>query len=330
MSISEAPSAVQGIFALDIVTASLAFICLVVGILLTVRAFGLRSRTRNYDRVSRDTPRHTPLGTFAFLLPGLALLCLAYSVAAATTTLQYDASSPINITPAYAYSYPSASESSQASTVTSRLSFVNAFALILYSTLLTAAVWLHSSHVTSNGLGVGAPSLRDWIWNMFILAAILGTGLASWGQAISVRDSAQGYSSVMQADSTSRALYAAFRCTVIAASTSVSVEVARRYREVNANGPPSVSHSPIGSRSDCAKLISELRKTHPGSTRFLRSPDLGVAKRVPHRGRRDGLHECGELVDRNAASYRLPLDHIRPDSRPCHFCNCNLGCLDHG
>ncbi|GIZ49308.1 hypothetical protein CKM354_001234000 [Cercospora kikuchii] len=248
MSITGAPSAVQGLLALDVVTASLAFICLVVGILLTVRAFGLRSRTRNYDRVSRDTPRHTPLGTFAFLLPGLALLCLAYSVAAATTTLQYDASSPINITPAYAYYYPSASESSQASTVTSRLSFVNAFALILYSTILTAAVWLHSSHVTSNGLGVGAPSLRDWIWNMFILAAILGTGLASWGQAISVRESAQGYSSVLQADSTSRALYAAFRCTVIAASTSVSVEVARRYREVNANGPPSNSGRPILAR----------------------------------------------------------------------------------
>ncbi|PIA90627.1 hypothetical protein CB0940_11433 [Cercospora beticola] len=248
MSMSGAPSAVRAIFALDVVTASLAFICLVIGILLTIRAFGLRSRSRNYDRVSRDTPRHSPLGTFAFLLPGLALLCLAYSIAAATTALQYDASSPINITPAYAYYYSSASESSQASRVTSRLSFVNAFALILYSTLLTAAVWLHSSHVTSNGLGIGAPSLRDWIWNMFILAAILGTGLASWGQAISVRESAQGYSSVMQADSTSRALYAAFRCTVIAASTSVSVEVAGRYREVNANGPPSNSGRPILAR----------------------------------------------------------------------------------
>ncbi|PPJ52655.1 hypothetical protein CBER1_10865 [Cercospora berteroae] len=248
MSISGAPSAVQGIFALDIVTASLAFICLLVSILLTVRAFELRSRNRNYDRVSQATPRHSPLGTFAFLLPGLALLCLAYSVVAATTALQHDGSSPIDITPAYGYDYPAASESSQASRVTSRLSFVHAFALILYSTLLTAAVWLHSSHVTSNGLGVGAPSLGDWIWNMFILAAILGTGLASWGQAISVRDAAQGYGSVMQADSSSRALYVAFRCTVIAASTSVSVEVAKKYRKVNANGPPSSSGRPILAR----------------------------------------------------------------------------------
>lgn len=230
----------KGAFALDVLTAGLAFI-------ICVTATILASRKQTYRSVSRASSSKSvrgtsPKGTYAFLIPGALFLAVAYSVASANVALSYNNNKLVPITEAYSLKYPH--RTSLIKTATGAevgLSFAKGITNIFATIMLNGAVWLHSSHVTSNGTGIGEPSFLSIIWNTVILLAMAGTGLASWGEALAVRSSSEGYSTVLDNDTVSRALYITFRCCVIVASVSVSVEAIKRYRQVNASGLPGVS-----------------------------------------------------------------------------------------
>ena len=237
MTFTDAPSSVHGVFALDVVTAALALVVCITSVFLASRKKTYRSPKGSGSR--RGT---SPKGTFSFLIPGVLFLSVAYALTSASVVLAYDDDQAIAITKAYTYLYSDSRNLSSSSTMTMvGLSFANGFCTMFSAILLTGAVWLHSSHVTSNGTDIGKPSTLSYIWNIFMLVVMSGTGLASWGRALSVRASGENYPTVLGDNVTSRALYITFRCCVIVASISVSVEAIKRYREVSANGVPGVS-----------------------------------------------------------------------------------------
>lgn len=121
------------------------------------------------------------------------------------------------------------------------LSFLNAFAFIISTVCLNGAVWLHASHATSNGLGVGQPSRIDVIGNTLLLVLMTATGFASWGLAMSSYTADQRYGNVLQDDLPSRAVYTAFRACVVISTISVAIESIRRYVQIKNHGSRNVS-----------------------------------------------------------------------------------------
>lgn len=247
--IYDAPSAVKGVFALDVVTACLAFILLALNITIIVtRRVNGRARSFTHIRRSSDgAPLRTTLATHLFLAPALLCLTIAYAIQSAVVALDAKVRAPAAITSAYAYSY---ADSLQAPWTTSYgkslsiLSFTFQLAAVLLTFALTGAVWLHSNNLTNNGLGVSMPGKKSKIWNTFILTCILAFGLASWALGLDMRgsgDDALTYPGTMDDPGTTRVLFVVFRIIVIIASTSVSIEVIRNYFNLKKNGAADVS-----------------------------------------------------------------------------------------
>lgn len=233
MASNISPPAVQGVFALHVIVTVLAFL---LTLLITTLAILLFLRRSSRHRSNRTSPK----GTFAFLFPGALCLAIAQAATAASVAQQANNSSPASITHAFSLHYPGSNNASSASTTSINLSFLNAFAFILSTVSLNGAVWLHASHATSNGLAVGQPSRLSIAGNTFLLAAMLGTGFASWGLTIAADTPNERYGNVLQDDTTSAILYTVFRACVVGSSISVSIEAIRRFVQVKNHSPRDV------------------------------------------------------------------------------------------
>ncbi len=134
----------------------------------------------------------------------------------AVVALQANSGSPASVTSVY--SYPYAIEEPTNGYTISNLTFTQQLATVLSTTFLTAAVWLHSNNLTTNGTKVNSAGTLSRIWNALILTAILAFDLATWGQGLSVRQSSQDsltYPSTIISDRITRILYIILRRVVI-------------------------------------------------------------------------------------------------------------------
>jgi hypothetical protein len=244
LSISSQRASYQAVFALDIITAAGAL--LLIG--LASRPTLQRIKARRFTSTSKadGSPLKTALGTYLFLWPALFFLFLAYSLQfisdllQTTGTIYYPGTDlSWNGRPPY-----SIGPSTYGRTI-SALTFTTTLASILFTVLLNGGVWIHSNHVQSNGTGISAPNMISKIWNAFNMLAMLATGVAAWGVAMTQRDTTLGsmssfarlsWSNVLQYDPTTKIIYIVHECIVIAASLSVTVEVFREYSTTNKHG----------------------------------------------------------------------------------------------
>ncbi|GAB7358830.1 hypothetical protein MBLNU230_g4053t1 [Neophaeotheca triangularis] len=237
VDIGSTRSAFQAVFALDVSTAGIALILLGLASLPTFKRLKERRLSMPTKRSGSDTPLKTTLGTYLFLWPALFCLAAAYTFQFVTDLLQSSGSIQYNGDLQLKARFPVENNSYGYST--SVLSFATSLALIFTTILLNGGVWIHSNHVTSNGTGVNGPGTMSKIVNTLELLLMLAIGLAAWGRGMYVRDSLQEgsrtWSDAVDNDLPARALYTAFRCVVIAASISVSIEVLRRYAFVKNN-----------------------------------------------------------------------------------------------
>lgn len=258
-SLTNATSTVKAVFALDVITAALAFLvfALAVAILITRIANG-RIRSFERKRKSSETgavaPLKTTLSTHLFLIPAIFCLAVSYAVQSAIVAYQLHRNTPVSITSTFAYQYagaPSSSSSGPSGERISVLTFTQALAAILSTTFLTGAVWLHSTNLTSNGTQAAAPKTKSRIWNTFIITAIAAFGIAAWALGLTVRNNGQDaltFPSTITQDRITRIIYIVFRCVVIFSSTSVSIQVLTNYKHLKADGVPQNSERPLLAR----------------------------------------------------------------------------------
>ena len=236
----------QAVFALDVLTAAAALVLLA---LATGPTFTrLKSRRFSVPNKSHDTPLKTSLGTYLFLWPGLFCFFLAYTFQFIADILETSGGSSINYNGGLGLHgrlpFSSANGTSNVYTI-SILSFTTALATIFFSVLINGGVWIYSSHITNNSTGQAAPSLRSKIWNTIILLAILITGFAAWCCGMATRSRLTTWSEIVHMNDATRIIFVLYRCVVIVASVSVSVEVLRRYLTVRANSESNVSQLPL-------------------------------------------------------------------------------------
>ena len=329
MSLTSTTPAVRGVFALQVVVTVLAFLLTLVVSSLAAILF-IRRRLR---RRSRKT---SPRGTFAFLFAGILCLAIAQAATAARIAQQTKSSSPASITHAFTLYYHGSSSSdsnTEASSIAVNISFLNAFAFIISTICLNGAVWLHSSHATSNGLAVGQPSRISIIGNALLLLLMAATGFASWGLAMSSQTANAPYGNVLQNNLSSRATYTAFRACVVAASVSVAIEAIRRFKQVRNHSSRDVSR-PLS----CLALLDPSDTTTPGirTTHLIppcasRSPRNHPPKCLHHPRHRPSLggRHVPELERHDARSYRVLVDHLRPLCGAVGVCHRVLGWVEY-
>jgi hypothetical protein len=233
----------QTVFALDVITAAAAFILLAFATKPTFH----RIKARRFSASkSTGSPLKTSLGTYLFLWPALLFFLLAYTTRFVADLIQtngdiaYDADLSWN----GRFSYRIA-ENGYGTSVSS-LTFATTLATIFFTVLLNGAIWIHSSHVRSNGTGLSSPNIMSKVWNTFIMLAMLATGLAAWGIGMTQRDTSLGslsflsrlsWSNVLNHDYQTRIIYIVHQCIVIAASVSVTIQVLMEYSTTNKNSP---------------------------------------------------------------------------------------------
>ncbi|KAL9000223.1 MAG: hypothetical protein Q9169_001125 [Polycauliona sp. 2 TL-2023] len=247
--ITTTTSAVKAIFSLDVVTAIFASLLLVLAVALVITRI-TKGHIRSFTRRTSAGPLKTTLSTHLCLVPALLCFTIAYAVQSALVALQVNAASPVSITAVFGYSDGNYIDDVSTQTI-SALTFSQQFASILFTVFLTAAVWLHSNNLTTNGTNVNSPGTLSKIWNAAILTAILAFGLAAWGQGLSVRDGGQNpstFQDTVDSDRITRILFIVYRCVVIFTSTSVSIEVIRNYINLKGNGTPGNTERPLLAR----------------------------------------------------------------------------------
>jgi hypothetical protein len=243
-NITKVRASFQAVFALDVITAAGAFILLG----LAAKPTFQRIKARRFTSTSKShgTPLKTSLGTYLFLWPALLCLFIAYLTRFVSDLIEtngfiaYEADLSWNGRISYSIA------DNEYGTSVSSLTFATALATIFFTVLLNGGVWIHSSHVQSNGTGLSAPKTLSKIWNAFIMLAMLGTGLAAWVIGMMQRDTSLGslssisklsWSNVLNHDHETRIIYIVHQCIVVAASLSVTVEVLMEYGTANKNSP---------------------------------------------------------------------------------------------
>jgi hypothetical protein len=240
INISNERASYQAVFALDVLTATGALILL--GLASNPTFQHVKARRFSSTDKAHGTPLNTALGTYLFLWPALLCLFIAYTARFVSDLLQtdgliaYEADLSWNGQISY-----SIRDNAYGSSV-SALTFATTLATIFFTVLLNGGVWIHSSHVQSNGTGMSAPSMISKIWNTFIMLAMLSTGLAAWAIGITRRDTSLGslssisklsWSNVLNHERDVRTIYIVHQCIVVAASLSVTIEVLREYLTTN-------------------------------------------------------------------------------------------------
>ncbi|KAL8957627.1 MAG: hypothetical protein Q9193_005149 [Seirophora villosa] len=250
--ITNTTTAVKAVFSLNVITAAMAFILFdFVVVILSLRIKNGRITSMSLKRSSSDTdPLKTTLATHICLVLALFCFVIAYAMQSAIIALQTRSDSPVSVTTAFSYYYMDGSspESSNSESI-SALSFALGFVAILFTFFLTAAVWLHSNNLTTNGTRVNTPGTFSRVWNLLILGAILLSGFASWGRGMYVRrDSDVTFPNAINGDRAARILYILYRCVVIFSSTSVSIEVLRLFSMLKEKGSKDNTSRPLLAR----------------------------------------------------------------------------------
>lgn len=312
MSLTTSPETVKAVFALQVVVAVLAFLVFIITAGLAALLF-LRRRSRH------SQGKTSPRGTFAFLSVGVLCLAIAQAATAASVAQQTNSSSPASITHAFSLHYRGSSSNSpgETSTTSVNLSFLNAFAFIISTVCLNGAVWLHASHATSNGLGVGQPSRIDIIGNTILLLLMTATGFASWGLAMSSYTADQRYGNVLQDDLPSRAVYTVFRACVVVSTISVAIESIRRYVQIKNHGSRNVSTTTLPTKPSTPPLILTppgVRTSYPLPPRAPRRPSPHLAQHLHHPRHRPplGSRHLPELEHYDTRSYFVSTHYLRP------------------
>jgi hypothetical protein len=243
VNVADERASYQTVFALDVITAVISLTLLG----LASRPTFLRIKARKFStpgkyQSDQDAPLKTTLGTYLFLWPALLCYLVAYTtrfisdLLKTNGTIDYDADLSWNGRTAYRI------DDNEYGTSISALSFTTTLATIFFTILLNGGVWIHSSHVQSNGTGISTPKKMSKMWNAFIMLLMLATGLAAWGRGMAVRDvdagssgpsSMMSWSNVLHHDRVTRILYIVHECIVVAASLSVTIEVLREYNTTN-------------------------------------------------------------------------------------------------
>ncbi|KAI0025420.1 hypothetical protein F4780DRAFT_791066, partial [Xylariomycetidae sp. FL0641] len=237
----------QAVFALDVATAGLAALLAALAAAPTLTQVARRRRRRlttGGGGGGGRPPLKTPLGTYLFLFPAVACFFLAYALRFASDLLQ-TRSGPRDLRGGGDLGLRGRPASAHAGPGVAALSYAAAFAAIFFTFTLNGGVWLHASHVLSNGKrDAGAPGTFSKVWNSLVLAAIAGTGLAAWGRALAADrgGSNNEYGRVVEHERGVRILYAVYRAVVVGATLSVAAQTLARFLDV---------------RRSCAKDISE-------------------------------------------------------------------------
>ncbi|KAK5163352.1 uncharacterized protein LTR77_010725 [Saxophila tyrrhenica] len=240
VQLSSKPSSFQAVFALDLITSAIALAFLA----LATKPTFVRIKRRRFSTPGRDrgAPLKTTLGTYLFLYPGLFCFFLAYTLTWVADLLKSSGSINYNGEMQLHGRFPVSNTSFQRSSAI--LSWTVALASIFFTALINGGVWIYSSHLLANGTFKKSPSTISRIWNTFIISAILATGLAAWGLGMSHRSSGTTWSDAVYDNSTTRALFVAYRAVVIGASLSVSFETLWNYFDVNSNSSKDSSERP--------------------------------------------------------------------------------------
>ncbi|RMY16774.1 hypothetical protein D0868_00125 [Hortaea werneckii] len=249
-------SSYQAVFALDVITAVIALVFL--GLATKPTFQRLTERRLSVADRSHATPLKTSLGTYLFLYPGLLCFFLAYVfyfvqdvLKTAGSGIQYQGDLELG------GRRPSGTNGYERSVAV--LSYATSLASILFTTLINGGVWIYSNHVTSNSTGISEPGWKSIIWNTFIMLAILCSGIAAWGLGISGINDTISWSERVHDDEATKIVFVVYRCIVIAASISVSVEVIRRYKLVRNN---SGKNTLFMDRHDADFLIQSRDRPH--------------------------------------------------------------------
>lgn len=230
VSLTSERSSYQAAFALDVLTAGIAAGLLALAAGPTFKR--IKGRRFSISSKDRPTPLKTSLGTYLYLFPALLFIFTTYTLSfvsdllKTTGTIEYDNGLALHGNRPF--------DNSNYDHSIAILSLVSAFLSILFTVLINGGVWIYSNHTFANGTGRAAPSLKSKIYNTLIMLAILGTGLAAWGYAVSVRSRNATWPSTVENDNTTRIIFIVYRCVIIAASISVSIEAARKYYRTKA------------------------------------------------------------------------------------------------
>lgn len=248
MGITNASSAVKGIFSLHVITACVSFLLFLAALgLFAKQLTGRRSQSRTVMKVWQSTgKRHSATSTQFFVLTGLFCLMLGYAAQSAIVALQSRLTvSPFYITSSYAYPrYPGVTTSTpnlRYGSAISILSFLYQCAMILMNASIVGAIWIYANHVHSNGTQLREPGMLSMALNLFWMVAILALGLASWSLGLYRRgsgSSALPYPTQIGSDYVIRTLYVTYVSVVIAASTSVTLEAILCWLGIKKNGIP--------------------------------------------------------------------------------------------
>ena len=268
MAITNTTSTVQAIFALHVVTAGGSIILILAALALFGRQLvGGPGRPRTFKKFNRSTlNRHrytnpcpfypmpsqlthnSSTGTQLFLITGLTTLMIAYAAQSSIVALQSRLPSPFYITSAYAYPQYTEpfgnNDSIKYGKIISILSFTYQGAMIIMNACIVGAIWIHANHVQNNGTGIKEPGVLSWALNGFWMLAILALGFASWAVGLARRgsgNSALAYPSLVAVDYMVRTLYVVYVATVIAASTSATLEAILCWIGIKKNGVVGVS-----------------------------------------------------------------------------------------
>ncbi|XP_014562417.1 hypothetical protein COCVIDRAFT_84234 [Bipolaris victoriae FI3] len=247
MGITNASSAVKGIFSLHVITACVSFLLFLAGLALFAKQMTRgRGQPRTMKVWQSTGKRHSATSTHLFVLTGLFCLSLAYAAQSATVALQSRPStSPSYITSAYAYPHypgtPTTVPDTRYTRAISILSFLYQLATILLNASIIGAIWIYANHVHSNASQLREPGFASMLLNGFWLLAILALGLASWSLGLWRRGSGKAalpYPTLIGADYVVRTLYVTYVSVVIAASTSVTLEAILCWVGIRKHGVP--------------------------------------------------------------------------------------------
>lgn len=263
-NLTDTRASYKAVFALDICTAVIALGLLLLATKPTFKR--LKARQLSTPRKSSDasgsaSPLKTSLGTYLFLYPALLCFFLAYLAQIVSDVLRTSGTIDYGDNLQLSGRRPFSISGSGSREAIAALSFLTALATIFFTTLLNGGVWIHSDHVTSNGTGLGKPTLKSKIWNTFILLCILISGVAAWGRGLAVQDTSSStvltWTNAVHYDNPARIIYVVHQCIVILASLSVSVQVLRDYFTTNTNAS-GVSHTFLSRLQLANKLASRL------------------------------------------------------------------------
>ena len=234
IDLADARESYRAIFALDVITAVAG---LALFLLATKPTFQRLLERRLSVRDKYGSPLKTPLGTFLFVWPGLLCFTASYILllandlykTAAPAGVDYDGDLTLG------GRRPGGSGNPYARTIAA-ISFARTFLGIVFATVITGGIWIYSSHILANNASKrtgSAPGLRSKLWNTYIMLAIAGTGLATFGLGLAARpNDSTSFGQIVHSDGATRTVYLIYRVIIVATGISVTRTALKSYLKV--------------------------------------------------------------------------------------------------